>query len=286
MQNIAYYNGESGPIEQMRVPMTDRGFYFGDGVYDVAYTRNHIIYALDEHVDRFYSCIGQLGINPPMPREQLIELLRSLSAQVDDGEQLVYWQGTRGSGLRNHTYEENDVPCNLTVMIRPAKIKPVYEPIKLVSAEDKRFLYCNIKTICLLPSVLTAQMAQRAGADETVLHRGERVTECSHSNISILKGGHFITPPTDEYILAGIGRAHLMAACEALDIPIEKRIFTMDELREADEIIVSSASALCLSARELDGTPIGGNDQSNLRRLQDYLVNDWLTKTDDAACSR
>lgn len=280
MQNIAYYNGKIAPIEEMHVPMMDRGFYFGDGIYDVAYARNHIIYALEEHVDRFYRCLGEVDINPPMPREQLIDLLCSLSAQVDDGEQLVYWQGTRGSALRVHAYEENDKPCNLAVMIRPAKLKPVYQPIRLISAEDKRFLYCNIKTICLLPSVLTSQMAQRAGVDETVLHRGERVTECAHSNISILKDGTFITAPADEYILPGTGRAHLLAACRTLGIPTEERIYTMDELRDADEVIVSSASALCLAACELDGKPIGGRDATNLRRLQDYLLNDWLSKTD------
>lgn len=280
MHNIAYYNGEIGAIEDMRVPMTDRGFYFGDGIYDVAYARNYRIYALDEHIERFYRCIGQVDINPPMPREQLRALLESLSARLDDGDQLIYWQGTRASGLRIHTYEESDAPCNLTVMIRPAKIRDVYEPVKLISAEDKRFLYCNIKTICLLPSVLTSQMAKRADAYETVLHRGDRVTECAHSNVSILKDGHFITAPTDEYILPGIGRAHLLLACRALGIPTEERIYTMDELRNADEVIVSSASALCLAAYELDGEPIGGRDAKNLRRLQDYLVNDWLTKTD------
>lgn len=280
MQNIAYYNGSIGPIEQMKVPMTDRGFYFGDGIYDVAYARNHIIYALDEHLDRFYRCLAEIDINPPMPREQLRALLYELSAKLDDGEQLVYWQGTRGSGLRVHAYEENDTPGNLTVMIRPAKLKPVYTPIKLISAEDKRYLYCNLKTICLLPSVLTSQLAQRAGADETVLHRDGRVTECSHSNISMLKDGALITPPSDEYILSGIGRAHLMAAAETLGIPVEMRAFTMDELKKADEIIVTSASALCLAAYELDGERVGGKDAERLRKLQDYLVNDWLTKTE------
>lgn len=280
MQNIAYYNGEIGAIEELRVPMTDRGFYFGDGIYDVAYARNHIIYALDEHLDRFYRCLAEIDINEPMPREQLRALLCELSQKLDDGEQLVYWQGTRGSGLRVHAYEENDTPGNLTVMIRPAKIKPVYTPIKLISAEDKRYLYCNLKTICLLPSVLTSQMAQRAGVDETVLHRGDRVTECAHSNLSMLKDGVLVTPPSDEYILAGIGRTHLMAAAKTLGIPVEMRVFTMDELKTADEIIVTSASALCLAARELDGERVGGKDAQNLRRLQDYLVNDWLEKTE------
>ena len=279
MQNIAYYNGEIGAIEELRVPMTDRGFYFGDGIYDVAFARNHRIYALDEHIDRFYRCIKQVDIRPPMTKDELRALLISLSKRVDDGEQLIYWQGTRGSGLRLHTYEEDDTPCNLTVMIRPAKLRDTYEPIKLISAEDKRFLYCNIKTICLLPSVLTSQMAKRAGADETVLHRGDRVTECSHSNVSILKDGRFITAPTDEYILPGIARAHLLAACRTLGIPTEERIYTMEELRNADEIIVSSSSSICLSACELDGQAVGGKDRTTLRRLQDYVVNDWLEKT-------
>ncbi len=279
MRNLGYYNGEIGLIEDMKVPMTDRGLYFGDGIYDAAYTRNHIIYALDEHIARFYTNLARLEIAEPMPAEELSALLRDLVRRVDDDEQFVYWQATRGSALRDHSFPEGEQKSNLMIMLRPVPIKPVYKPIRLVSAEDKRYLYCNMKTLNLLPSVLTAEKAVRAGVDETVMHRGDRVTECSHSNVSILKNGTFITPPADEYILPGVGRAHLIEASKTLGIPVEERIFTMDELRSADEIIVSSAGSLCLSARELDGAPVGGKDPETLRKLQDFVVADWLAKT-------
>ena len=280
MRNLGYYNGEIGLIEDMRVPMTDRGLYFGDGIYDAAYTRNHIIYALDEHIARFYTNLARLEIAEPMPAEELSNLLRELVKRVDDDQQFVYWQATRGSALRDHSFPQGEQTSNLMIMLRPVPIKPVYKPIRLVSAEDKRYLYCNMKTLNLLPSVLTAEKAVRAGVDETVMHRGDRVTECSHSNVSILKNGVFITPPADEYILPGVGRAHLIAASKTLGIPVEERIFTMQELRDADEIIVSSAGSLCLSACELDGAPVGGKDPDTLRKLQDFVVADWLAKTE------
>jgi D-alanine transaminase len=264
----------------MTVPMNDRAGYFGDGIYDANYSRNHIIYALDEHIDRFFNSARAVGMDVPMSKEALSSLLCDLVRRVDDGEQFVYWQATRGSALRDHTFPKGEIKSNLMIMLRPISIKPVYEPIRLISAEDKRYLYCNVKTLNLLPSVLTAEMAAKAGADETVLHRGDRVTECSHSNVSILKNGAFITPPADEYILPGVGRAHLIAASKTLGIPVEERIFTMDELRDADEIIVSSAGSLCLSARELDGKPVGGKDPVTLRKLQDFVVADWLAKTE------
>ena len=215
-----------------------------------------------------------------MPREELTALLIDLVKRVDSDEQFVYWQATRGSALRDHCYPQGEPKSNLMIMLRHMPIKPVYKPIRLVSAEDRRYLYCNMKTLNLLPSVLTAEMAVKAGVDETVLHRGERVTECSHSNVSILKGGAFITPPADEYILPGVGRAHLIEASKMLGIPVEERIFTMDELRDADEIIVSSAGSLCLAACELDGKPVGGKDPETLRKLQDFVVADWLAKTE------
>ena len=279
MRNLGDYNGEIGLIEEMRVPMTDRGFYFGDGIYDAAYSRNHVIYALDEHIDRFFGNLERLDIRFSMDKAQLRTLLCELSLRVDDGAQFVYWQATRGSALRDHPYPSADVTANLSVMIRPKKVMDIQKKLRLVTAEDKRYLYCNMKTINLLPSVLTAQKATAAGADECVLHRGERVTECSHSNVSMLSGGAFVTPPADEYILPGVGRAHLMAASRALGIPVEERIFTMEELMAADEVIISSAGILGNAAYEINTVPVGGKDGATLARLQAYVQTDWLEKT-------
>lgn len=280
MRNLGYYNGEIGLIEEMKIPMTDRGFYFGDGIYDAAYSRNHVIYALDEHVERFFGNLARLDIRISMDRGQLKALLCELVQRVDDGEQFVYWQATRGSALRDHAYPSADVMGNLCVMLRPKRVTSIDKKMRLVTAEDKRYLYCNMKTINLLPSVLTAQMATAAGADECLLHRGERVTECSHSNVSILSRGVFITPPTDEYILPGVGRAHLIAACRALGIPVQERVFTMSELMAADEVIISSAGILGNAACEVDSVPVGGKDTETLARLQAYVYADWITKTE------
>ena len=120
------------------------------------------------------------------------------------------------------------------------------------------------------------QLAKEKGCDETVLHRGDIVTECAHSNIHILKDGKFITHPADEYILPGIARAHLIEACRALNIPVEERAFTLDELFVADEVIVSSSGDLCNSAYELDGRAIGEKDEATLGKIQQYIVETWL----------
>lgn len=125
--------------------------------------------------------------------------------------------------------------------------------IGLSSTEDTRFLHCDIKTLNLLPAVMAAQKAQEEGCQECVFHRGEVVTECSHSNISILKDGVLRTHPLDRYILPGIARKHLLMAAVRRNIPIDERPFTMDELRQADEVLVTSSSKLCLVAGQLEG---------------------------------
>ena len=243
MKNLGYYNGTFGPLETMTVPMLDRVCYFGDGVYDATYSRNHIIFALDEHIDRFYNSAGLLQIKIPMEKQQMKTLLEEMVGKVDSGEQFVYWQVTRGTGIRNHAFPKEGTG-NIWIMLKPASIKDTYQKIRVITLEDTRFLHCNIKTLNLIPSVMAAQKTEEAGCDEAVLHRGERVTECAHSNVSILKNGVFQTAPTDHLILPGIARAHLIKACKALDIPVDEHPFTLAEMKGADEIIVSSSGSL------------------------------------------
>ena len=278
MKNLGYYNGKIGLIEEMSVPMNDRAGYFGDGIYDATYSRNHVIYALDEHIDRFFNSARLVGMEVPMSKAELAELLCSLVCRVDDGEQFVYWQMTRGTSPRNHVFP--DVPPNLWVMLKPAKVKDTYERIRLITTEDTRFYHCNIKTLNLLPNVLAAQRAEVAGAHESVFHRGERVTECAHSNVHIIRDETFITAPTDNLILPGIARMHLIRTAKALGYAVEERPFTVDEMMAADEVIISSAGSFCLAAEMIDGVPVGGKSPVMLRRLQDALVEDYLSKTE------
>ncbi len=275
MKNIGYYNGKSGLIEDMMIPMNDRACYFGDGIYDATCAKNRVVFLADEHIDRFFNNCGLIDIKPPCSKAELRELLFSLLAQVDADECFVYWQSSRGTAKRNHIYPKG-VPANLYITITPAPLLDTDKRIKLITHEDTRFLHCNIKTINLLPSVLYSQRAEAAGCQECVLHRGDRVTECSHSNVSILKDGKFRTAPTDRYILPGIARAHIIKACKKLEIPVDETAFTLDELWDADEIIVSSSSKFCLAACELDGKPVGGKAVAMFDAIQKEVLSEFM----------
>ena len=277
METLGYYNGKIGELAEMTVPMTDRACYFGDGVYDATYARNHRIYCLDAHVDRFFNSAGLVHIEIPYTKDQLKALLQELVEKVDDGEQFVYWQISRGTALREHPFPAG--PANLWVMLRPEQIHDTYQRLKLITREDTRFFHCNIKTLNLLPNVLAAQQVAEAGCDEVVFHRGEQVTECAHSNVHILKDGVFKTHPTDHLILPGIARMNLIRACKQRNIPVDETPFTLQELFDADEVIISSSGTFCMAADEIDGRPVGGRAPELLRQLQDDLVADFLANT-------
>lgn len=279
MENLGYYNGKYDLLENMTVPMNDRACYFGDGIFEVAYCRNYKIYALDEHMDRLYDSADILGIDIPHTKEELSDIIRGLVRLVDSHEQLVYWQVSRGTQLRNHAPAKG-IKANVWITLRPMRIKDIYTPMTLISLEDTRFLHCNMKTLNLIPTVMASAKAEQAGADEAVFHRSGRVTECAHSNISIIKNGELITAPADNMILAGVARAHLLRVCRNFGIPVREVPYTMEQLMAADEVIVTSSGTLCRPVSLVDGIPVGGRAPELLRRLQDELMRDYLEKTE------
>lgn len=279
MRTLGYYNGIIDELESLKVPMLDRACYFGDGIYDVAFSRNYHIYALEEHVERFFASAELLKIRPTLSKQELCDLLCELVQKLDSGNLWVYFQLSRGTGFRTHAFLESDTSSNLWIMLKPAEIRDTYQPMRCITMEDTRFYHCNIKSLNLLPNVLATQASVDAGVDECILHRGETVTECAHSNISILKDGKLITHPANNLILAGTGRAHLIATCKAFGIPVIERPYTLTELRDADEILITSASALCMRVIEVDGTPVGGKASYTVKQLQDTLLNDFIEKT-------
>ena len=276
-KTLGYYNGKFDELENMSIPMLDRACYFGDGVYDATYSRNHKIYMLDEHIDRFYNSAGLVGITIPHTKDEMKQILSDMVKKVECGEQFVYWQVTRGTALRNHAYPST--PANIWIMLKPANVKDTYQKIKLITLEDIRFFHCNIKTLNLLPSVMYAQKTEEAGCDESVLHRNGRVTECAHSNVHIIKNGVFMTAPTDHLILPGIARMNLIKFAKKLNIPVDETEYTIDDLMNADEVIVSSSGSFCLAAATVDGKPVGGKAPEILKKLQDALVADFEAAT-------
>lgn len=276
MKSIGYYNGESGPIEDMCVPMGDRAVYFGDGVYDVTYAVNHILFAIDDHLDRFYRSLGKLKIPFAMDRAELARTLQQTVDEVDDSKSLqVYWQASRGTGFRNHVFPESGVPSNLMIMVTPEPLTPIRQRFRAITVEDSRFFHCDIKTLNLIPNVMASQKAKEAGCDEAIFHRGFVVTECAHSNVSILKDGVFRTAPLSNLILPGTARRHLVALAEQEGISVDQTAFTVQEMMDADEVVYHSSGTLCNAFDEIDGKRVGGRAPELLIKLQDAAVRQF-----------
>ena len=260
MRPIGYYNGTLGDLDEMQMPIQDRAVFFGDGVYDFTTAYDGKIFAIEDHLNRFYHSMELLEIKPYCPREELKEILqRCVNESGNEGEVAVYWQTSRGNCRRNHIFPPEGTPSTLLVTVTPLK-KATNKQLKLASFEDRRFGYCNIKTLNLIPNVLAAQFAEENGCQEAVFHRGEYLTECAHSALVILKDGVLLAPPLNEEILPSITRKHILALAEELDIPVEIRKITMDEVKDADEVLVLSSSKFIARACELDGKPVGCGD--------------------------
>ena len=279
MENLGYYNGKFDLIENMYVPMNDRACFFGDGIYEAAYTKNHIVYSLDEHIDRLFEGATTLDIKIPHTKEELRAIICDLVKKVDADEQLVYFQVSRGTQFRNHTPDPN-LMGNVWITIRPQKMRDSYTPMTLMTLEDTRHLYCNIKTLNLMSAVIASKKALEAGVDEAVLHRGEYVTECTHSNIFIItENNELKTAPISNTILPGVSRAHLINAAHILNIPVIEKAFTVEEMFSAKEVIVTASGALCRPVSEIDGKAVGARSKDILDSLRDFVVNDFLSKT-------
>ena len=268
MREIAWYNGVLTSLADAKVSADDRAFYFGDGIYDVATVRKGVCFALEDHLDRFYTNADRLRLNMPMNKDELralcFELIEKLDSDVE--EAVLYFQASRGTAPRNHAFPA-DAKANLYFTLKPSKFKKMGMEVSAIFEEDIRFLMCDVKTLNLLPNVLAQQKALEAGCYEVVFHRGERVTEGSHSSICIIKDGVLCTPPADEMILPSITRKHYLQICEELGIPTKIAPFTKAELLNADEIIIMSTTALMCRCTKVDGKVVGCKDSSTLEKI-------------------
>lgn len=279
MIHVGYYNGRIEPLETLMIPAGDRAVYFGDGVYEALLFRGRILFGFEEHLDRFENSCRMLRLALPMSRDQLkAELMKCIDA-TDSPDGMLYWQLSRGTEMRHHDFPEPDVRPNLLAYTKPMAMPTFAKKRRLKTVEDTRYLHCNIKTLNLIPSVMAAQAAKEAGCDEAVFHRGETVTECSHSNILIFKNGVLRTHPADNLILPGITRMHLLALARDLGIPVEETAFTLADLREADDVLVTSSTVLFSTAEEIDGVPVGGCARELCDRLRSAYMEKFNTCT-------
>ena len=277
---LGYYNGEVCDASSLKIPAFDRAVYFGDGVYDFAMVRNGKMFAPDDHFERFLNSCLAIGIDTVDPgalKSEIFRFCAKMSEKVTPDFSL-YWQASRASAPRSHVPPEGG-KHNLLMFASPKQVGDLFSPLALRTVEDRRYSFCNVKTLNLLLNVLAGRAAAEDGCDEALFHRGDRVTEGSHTSIDLLSGGVFVTPPADEYILPSVSRKHLIALCKETGIPVEERVFTLDELFEADEVIVASTSLLCRPVDSVNGEPVGGRDPALYKKIADAYLARYLRET-------
>ncbi|AQQ52770.1 D-amino-acid transaminase [Planococcus lenghuensis] len=256
--------------EQVNISKEDRGYQFGDGVYEVIRIYEGDLFTGQEHIDRFYESAQKIRLVIPYTKDVLQKMVHELVEANEVINGYVYMQITRGASPRQHQFPEQGQPV-LTgytkLMERPIELMRNGVHAKFV--EDVRWLRCDIKSLNLLGNVLAKQEAMENDCYEAVLHRGETVTEGSSSNVYGIKDGVIYTHPADNHILNGITRREIIAVCAELGIPFEEKAFTKEAAHTMDELFISSTTAEVLPVTVLDAQPIGdGTPGETTRRLQ------------------
>ena len=265
---MVFLNGKFLPIEQAMVPVLDRGFIFGDGVYELIPVYSRAPFRMDEHLARLERSLAAVRIRNPYPREQWREIILKLVAQQPWQDQAVYFQVTRGVAKRDHAFPAGVEPT-VFVMCNPLVNPPkelVDKGAAAVSAVDNRWLRCDIKSISLVGNCLLRQASADAGAAETILFREGKLTEASASNVFVAKNGLLLSPPKSNLILPGITYDVVVEIAQATKIPLEFRDVSEAEVRAADEIWLTSSSKEILAVATLDGKPVGDGKPGPLFR--------------------
>ncbi len=254
--STVYLNGEFLPLEEARVPVLDRGFIFGDGVYEVMPAFAGQLFRFEAHMQRLENSLSQVRIPNPFSRQQWRDLFERLLAANGGGDFGVYFQLTRGVGRRDHIPSEDMVPT-VFVMCNPITAHEHVDEVAALSMEDIRWRYCNIKAIALLPNILLRMQAADQGAYEAILIRDGLVTEGAASNVFVVNDGVVRTPPKSEHLLPGITRDVIMELLADSDIPHAEADIPAAWLESAAEIWLTSSTREIIAVTQLDGRRIG-----------------------------
>jgi len=257
---LVYLNGAITPLSEAKVSVLDRGFIFGDGVYEVVPIYGRKLFRFEQHVARLFRNLNAIGIQNPHSKDEWRTLIDLVVVEHPSDDQMVYLQVTRGVAPRGHSFPKDPVKPTVFIMTNPLVPQPEEaraNGVPCVTMDDMRWLHCDIKSISLLGNVLAAQFAAQSQANETIQFRDGCLTEGSSSNVWIVKDGKLMGPPKDNLILEGIRYGLIEELCAARDIPFEARRITREEVFGADEVILSSATKEVLPATTIDGRQVG-----------------------------
>ncbi|HUO81757.1 MAG TPA: D-amino acid aminotransferase [Gammaproteobacteria bacterium] len=257
---VAYLNGAFLPLADARVTPLDRGFLFGDSVYEVVPVYAGRLFLLDPHLDRLARSLLEIRLADPMDREAWIRLLDTLIARNEGGDMAVYMQVTRGADSQRDHRMPRDLAPTVFAMATPFDGVPQAtreHGIAAVVLEDTRWGRCDIKSTGLLANVLLRAEAEDAGAQEAILVRDGHVTEGASSSVFVIADGVVRTPPNGPELLPGTTRDLVIALAHDAGLPVEEARFAPEALAGADEIWISSAMREVLAVTRLDGEPVG-----------------------------
>ncbi len=273
---LAYLNGEYKPLSEASINVLDRGFTFGDGVYEVIPVFNQKIFRFDEHMRRLENSLTSIYMENPYPTEHWSTIFQKLIDSVTDTEQSIYLQITRGVSDRDHDISLAENPT-IFAMSRPIAKKDHTSGINAITHEDIRWQYCDIKAITLLPSVLLRHKAKQLNAKEAILIREGYVTEGAASNVFICKDNKIVTPPKNKHVLPGITRDLLIEILATQDVACLETAITEKALWEADEVWVTSSTWEIVPVIKLDNKPVGSGKPGALWRSVNQHYQDFKT---------
>lgn len=241
------------------IDIEDRGYQFGDGIYEVIGVYGGKVFLLDEHLERLARSAGEIHLQLPGSIDALKSKLKYLVTINDLEEGIIYLQVSRGVAPRWHEFPKSDVSPVVVAYTRPEERMTEIEDrgATAVLTEDIRWLRCDIKTLNLLPNVLAKQKAVDNNALEAILHRGETVTEGSSSNVFVVKNGELYTHPANNYILNGITRRKVLQLCDELNLKVNEETFTVDDMLQADEVFITATKLDIVPIIKIDSHTIG-----------------------------
>ncbi len=260
---LCYLNGAYGPLSEAKVSVLDRGFIFGDGIYDVVPVYGKRLFRFDEHLARLERGLAKIRIENPHGREEWLERCRKLVAALAEKtgatDQVVYIQVTRGVALRDHVMPEGITP---TVFMMSSPMKPPsgeqrHHGVACVTARDFRWERGDIKSVSLLGNVLARQMSADQDALETIMFRDGFLTEASGSNVWVVREGAVLGPPKSDHVLEGIRVELMRELCAGCGLAYNLRPVAEAEVASADELMLSSATKDVLPVTSLDGEGVG-----------------------------
>jgi len=260
---LCYLNGAYLPLAEARISVLDRGFVFGDGIYEVVPVYGRRLFRFDEHMARLSRSLAKVRIANPLRHEEWLgrarRLISALADRTGAEDQLVYLQVTRGVAPRDHVMPEDLEPTVFMMAnaSRPPSAEQRHKGVACITARDFRWERADIKSISLLGNVLARQMSADRGAVETIMFRNGFLTEASASNVWVVHEGAVLGPPKSEHVLEGIRYELIRELCEECGIAFNLRPVAEGEVLAADELLLSSATKEILPVTVLDGTPVG-----------------------------